>query len=102
MWSNADHLYDDFPRHWSGSVVYLSGMIRIDGKLYRLVITVPESSCQQYLFHVANEYLEWIAVGVFTLCPSLLKDYLMKVKLSYWIRNRRGSSRSLKRVTQQW
>ena len=40
VWSNADHLYDDFPRHWSGPVVCLSGMIRIDGKPYRLSITM--------------------------------------------------------------
>lgn len=37
IWSNEDHLYDDFPKHWSGSVICLSGMISIDGKVYRLV-----------------------------------------------------------------
>ena len=35
IWSNADHLYDDIPRHWSGTSVGLAGMLRIDGKTYR-------------------------------------------------------------------
>lgn len=35
MWSNSDNLYDDFPRHWVGTAVSLSGMINIDGKPYR-------------------------------------------------------------------
>ena len=43
IWSNADHLYDDSPRHWSGPAVNLSGMISIDGELYRFVITLDIS-----------------------------------------------------------
>ena len=38
IWSDADHLYDDFPKHWSGAIVCLSGMISIDGKVYRYVL----------------------------------------------------------------
>ena len=34
VWSNADHLYDDLTRHWTGIVVSLLGMISIDGKPY--------------------------------------------------------------------
>uniref|UniRef100_A0A1X7UG98 Glutaminase n=1 Tax=Amphimedon queenslandica TaxID=400682 RepID=A0A1X7UG98_AMPQE len=37
IWSDADHLYDDFPKHWSGPVICLSGMISIDGKVYRFM-----------------------------------------------------------------
>ena len=35
VWSNTDNLYDDWPRHWSGSIAAFSGMISIDGKPYR-------------------------------------------------------------------
>ena len=31
----TDNLYDDVPKHWSGRDVGLTGMIRIDGKVYR-------------------------------------------------------------------
>ncbi|XP_065887974.1 uncharacterized protein [Dysidea avara] len=37
VWSNADNLYDDWPRHWSGSIAAFSGMILIDGKPYRFM-----------------------------------------------------------------
>ena len=35
IWSMTDNLYDDVPKHWSGRDVGLTGMIRIDGKVYR-------------------------------------------------------------------
>ena len=35
IWSNADNLYDDITKHWSGAAIALTGMIRIDGKAYR-------------------------------------------------------------------
>ncbi len=34
-WSESDRLTDDWPRHWTGKVHALCGLVRIDGKAYR-------------------------------------------------------------------
>jgi hypothetical protein len=34
-WSFADHLYDDWPKHWTGRTFGMCGLIRVDGKVYR-------------------------------------------------------------------
>lgn len=34
-WSNADHLYDDWPRHWTGMPMPMFGVVRVDGQAYR-------------------------------------------------------------------
>lgn len=37
VWSFADHLYDDWPRHWTGATHAMCGMVRVDGKVYRFM-----------------------------------------------------------------
>lgn len=37
LWSAADRLTLDWPRHWTGRIQALAAMIRIDGKPYRLI-----------------------------------------------------------------
>ena len=37
VWSNEDNLYDDFPKHWTGVTMCFSGMISIDGKVFRFM-----------------------------------------------------------------
>lgn len=35
VWSMTDKLTDDWPRHWTGGIMGMFGMVRIDGKAYR-------------------------------------------------------------------
>ena len=37
IWSFADHLTDDWPRHWTGSKMALYAVVRIDAVAYRLM-----------------------------------------------------------------
>ncbi len=37
VWSEADHLYDDVARHWTGKRTGLIGALRVDGKVYRFL-----------------------------------------------------------------
>ena len=36
-WSFADRLYDEWPRHWTGTEFALCGMVRVDGKPLRFM-----------------------------------------------------------------
>ena len=42
-WSQADHLYDDHVRHWTGVEHPLLGAIRVDGKVYRFMGSIIDS-----------------------------------------------------------
>ncbi len=37
VWSDADHLNGDITRHWTGTPQEISSLIRVDGKVYRLM-----------------------------------------------------------------
>jgi hypothetical protein len=41
IWSMSDRLTDDWPRHWTGAVQALDGMMRIDGHCYRVMGPAP-------------------------------------------------------------
>jgi hypothetical protein len=41
-WSMADRLYDDWPRHWTGKIHAMCGLIRVDGKPMRFMGMCPE------------------------------------------------------------
>ncbi len=42
-WSTADHLYDEWTKHWTGANHAMAGMIRVDGRTRRFMGTpVPE------------------------------------------------------------
>jgi len=41
-WSMRDKLTDDFPHHWTGSIMGMSGIVRIDGKPYRIIGPNPK------------------------------------------------------------
>jgi hypothetical protein len=42
VWSMADTLTKEFPRHWTGSPHSLTGMVRVDGKAWRFIGPQPE------------------------------------------------------------
>ncbi|MBC8136975.1 MAG: DUF4965 domain-containing protein, partial [Fibrella sp.] len=44
VWSNANKLYSDETRHWTGRENRLTAMVRVDGQTFRLMGTQPEES----------------------------------------------------------
>ncbi len=45
VWSFGDRLTDDWPRHWTGAVHAMAGMVRVDGKARRFM--GPEGVCKE-------------------------------------------------------
>src|SRR5688500_20306455 len=41
-WSMTDRLADDWPRHWTGHVRGMSGLVRVDGQTMRWMAPGPE------------------------------------------------------------
>ena len=46
-WSMADHLADDWPKHWTGAVTGMGGMARIEGKAYRFMGAAPNIAAME-------------------------------------------------------
>src|SRR4051812_37067988 len=44
IWSFNDQLYQDWPRHWTGAINGMCGLIRIDGKTYRYMGQGPDGA----------------------------------------------------------
>jgi hypothetical protein len=44
IWSPSDKLAESWPRHWTGAVHALCGMVRIDGKTYRIMGIEPKDA----------------------------------------------------------
>ena len=44
VWSFADRLSDDWPRHWTGTVQAIASLVRVDGQAFRLMGTAPNDT----------------------------------------------------------
>jgi len=62
VWSQADRLTDDWPRHWTGSKMALYGVLRVDGIAYRFM-GGPEwlaRAAEQTGLHVGATHTEYV------------------------------------------
>ena len=82
IWSVADSLFNDWPRHWTGQPNGMAALIRVDGKAWRLMGKAPGNvrAARQTsrLVTATRTIYEFSAGGVRTtlsfLCPQLPWD----------------------------
>jgi hypothetical protein len=81
IWSDADHLNADITRHWTGTPQEISSLIRVDGKVYRIMGAeksaepLPQTSVEvlptRTIYAFAGAGVE---IGLTFLTPALPKD----------------------------
>lgn len=74
IWSCADHLYDDVPRHWTGKKNSMTGLLQIDGTWFRFMGRIEQN--------LENYFAE----------PAVLKQTKMDItatRTSYYFENER-------------
>jgi hypothetical protein len=62
IWSCADKLTDDWPRHWTGAINAMCSMVRIDGKTYRIMGPQPADvpAMKQTRLHVLPTHTAYV------------------------------------------
>lgn len=98
IWSFTDSLTDDFPRHWTGGITALVGMLNIDGSCYRFMgpADMSNSVCPQKMTQISllvkatytlYEFFEensHIRLKLMFSTPADLQDYeLLSSAISY-------------------
>lgn len=81
-WSRSDRLTDDWPRHWTGGVNGMTGLVRIDGKPYRWCGPFPQRvpAMRQTALHVSATTTRYtfeaggVRMDVAFLSPVLASD----------------------------
>ena len=82
IWSMADHLTDEDTRHWTGAPQPFHGLVRIDGKIYRLMGTEPKDAPAMHQTslivaptHTAYEFEDaGVRIGMTFFTPALPHD----------------------------
>lgn len=107
VWSNANKLYSDETRHWTGRENRLSAMTRVDGQTFRLMGTQPEESASlpqtgisvlptRTLYTFANEKVQVQMVFLTPAIPSDIEVLSRPVTyISYWVRSLDGKTHNV-------
>jgi len=82
IWSMADQLTQDWPKHWTGRSQAMMGMVRIDGKPFRFmgpewrrIPALTQTSCMVYPTRTVYAFKEaGIELTVTFLSPLLIED----------------------------
>jgi len=107
VWSNANKLYSDETRHWTGRENRLSAMVRVDGQTFRLMGAQPEESASlpqtgvsvlptRTLYTFANEKVQVQMVFLTPAIPSDLEVLSRPVTyITYWVRSLDGKTHDI-------
>ena len=107
IWSNANKLYSDATRHWTGRENRLNSMVRVDGQTFRLMGTQPEESASllqtgvlvlptRTIYSFANEQVQVQMVFLTPAIPSDLEVLARPVTyVSYLARSLDGKTHDI-------
>ncbi len=107
VWSNANKLYSDETRHWTGRENSLSAMVRVDGQTFRLMGTQPAESASlpqtgvqvlptRTIYTFANETVQVQLVFLTPAIPSDLEVLARPVTyITYFVRSLDGKGHDI-------
>jgi hypothetical protein len=79
VWSMADQLTDDFTRHWTGTRQSMTGLIRIDGEIWRFAGRVEPDVTRYYTEPPAMRQLNLTVTPLSTIYTFEASDVELKV-----------------------
>lgn len=107
VWSNANKLYSDDTRHWTGRAHRLSAMVRVDGQTFRLMGAQPEESASlpqtgvlvlptRTIYTFANEKVQVQMVFLTPAIPSDIEVLSRPVTyVTYRVRSQDGKTHNV-------